>query len=99
MTLTMTARFGSGREVKRIEDEGLLKGAGRFADAFPPAGHLHLKFLRSPHSHARLRAIDASAAKAAPGVIAVYTGAELAAAGVKPIPLAPMFKRPDGSPG
>ena len=96
---TMTARFGSGREVKRIEDEGLLQGAGRFADDFAPAGHVHVRFLRSPHAHARIAAIDPSAALAAPGVLAVYTGAELAAAGVKPIPLAPMFQRPDGSPG
>jgi len=97
--LTMTARFGSGREVKRIEDEGLLKGVGRFADDFAPAGGLHLRFLRSPHAHARIGAIDASAALELPGVVAVYTGAELAAAGVTPLPLAPIFQRPDGSPG
>ena len=96
---TMAARFGSGREVKRIEDAGLLQGVGRFADDFAPQGGAHLRFLRSPHAHARIVAIDASAARSAPGVIAVYTGAELAAAGVKPLPLAPMFKRPDGSPG
>ena len=97
--MAMTARFGSGREVKRIEDEALLKGVGRFADDFAPEGAAHLKFLRSPHAHARVRAIDASAALAAPGVLAVFTGAALAKAGVKPIPLAPMFQRPDGSPG
>ncbi len=97
--LTMTARFGSGREVKRIEDESLLQGLGRFADDFAPAGALRLCFLRSPHAHARIDSIDASAALAAPGVAAVFTGAELAAAGVKPMPLAPMFQRPDGSKG
>jgi carbon-monoxide dehydrogenase large subunit len=97
--LTMTARFGSGREVKRIEDEGLLKGVGRFADDFAPAGGLHLRFLRSPHAHARIVSIDAGAAAEIPGVVAVFTGAQLAAAGVKPLPLAPIFQRPDGSPG
>jgi carbon-monoxide dehydrogenase large subunit len=97
--LTMTARFGSGREVKRIEDEGLLKGAGRFADDFAPPGELHLRFLRSPHAHARIVSIDVSAALASPGVVAVFTGEDLAAAGVKPLPLAPIFHRPDGSPG
>ena len=66
---SMTARFGSGREVKRIEDKGLLLGVGRFADDFAPAGHTHLKFLRSPHAHARILAIDVSAAQALPGVI------------------------------
>jgi carbon-monoxide dehydrogenase large subunit len=97
--ITMAARFGSGREVKRIEDEGLLKGVGRFADDVAPQGALHLKFLRSPHAHARILKIDVEAARAAPGVVAVFTGADLAEAGVKPIPLAPMFKRPDGSAG
>ena len=97
--LTMAARFGSGREVKRIEDESLLLGVGRFADDFAPAGAVHLRFLRSPHAHARIVSLDVREAKAAPGVVAIYTGAELAAAGVKPIPLAPIFKRPDGSPG
>jgi carbon-monoxide dehydrogenase large subunit len=97
--ITMAARFGSGREVKRIEDEGLLKGVGRFADDVAPQGALHLKFLRSPHAHARILSIDVEAARAAPGVVAVFTGADLAEAGVKPIPLAPMFKRPDGSAG
>ncbi len=96
---TMAARFGSGREVKRIEDAGLLQGVGRFADDFAPQGAAHLRFLRSPHAHARILSIDATEALAAPGVLAVYTGVELAAAGVKPLPLAPMFKRPDGSPG
>jgi carbon-monoxide dehydrogenase large subunit len=96
---SMTARFGSGREVRRIEDSGLLQGVGRFADDFAPAGHAHLKFLRSPHAHAALKAVDVGAAQALPGVLAVYTGAGLAAAGVKPIPLAPMFQRPDGSKG
>ena len=97
--ITMAARFGSGREVKRIEDEGLLKGLGRFADDVAPTGALHLKFLRSPHAHARLLGIDVEAAKTAPGVVAIFTGKDLADAGVQPIPLAPMFKRPDGSPG
>ncbi|MDE3176839.1 MAG: xanthine dehydrogenase family protein molybdopterin-binding subunit [Pseudomonadota bacterium] len=97
--LTMAARFGSGREVKRIEDEGLLKGLGRFADDFAPPGGAHLRFLRSPHAHACIRALDVRRAAGAPGVLTVYTGAELAAAGVKALPLAPMFKRPDGSPG
>ena len=97
--VTMATRFGSGREVKRIEDEGLLRGLGRYADDVAPQGLLHLKFLRSPHAHARIVGIAAEAAKAAPGVVAVMTGAELAAAGVLPIPIPPMFQRPDGSPG
>ena len=92
-------RFGSGREVKRIEDAALLAGAGRFADDVSTSAQTYLVFLRSPHAHARIVSIDAAAALAMPGVIAVLTGADLVAAGVKPLPLAPMFTRPDGSPG
>jgi len=92
-------RFGSGREVRRIEDAGLLAGAGRFSDDISRPGQAYLGFLRSPHPHARIVSIDASEALAMPGVVAVVTGADLVADGVKPLPLAPIFKRPDGSPG
>lgn len=92
-------RFGSGREVRRIEDAGLLAGAGRFSDDISLPGQTYLGFLRSPHPHARIRSIDASEALAMPGVVAVLTGTDLIADGVQPLPLAPIFKRPDGSPG
>ena len=91
-------RFGSGQAVRRIEDPGLVAGAGRFVDDVSLPGQLHLSFVRSPHAHARIRGIDAEAARALSGVVAVYTGAELAAAGVQPIPGAAGFARPDGSP-
>src|SRR5271165_6568591 len=96
---SIIGRFGSGREVRRIEDAGLLVGAGRFVDDVSLPSQTYLRFLRSPHAHARIVSIDAEAAKAMPGVLAVLTGADLAAAGVKPIPLAPIFHRPDGSAG
>jgi carbon-monoxide dehydrogenase large subunit len=96
---TTIGRFGSGRDVRRIEDAGLLAGAGRFTDDVSLPSQTHLVFLRSPVAHARIVAIDVSAALALPGVVAVLTGADLAAAGVKPLPVAPIFKRPDGSPG
>ncbi|HLZ66578.1 MAG TPA: xanthine dehydrogenase family protein molybdopterin-binding subunit, partial [Aliidongia sp.] len=92
-------RYGSGREVRRIEDAGLLAGAGRFADDVTAPSQTALCFLRSPHAHARIVSIDSTEALAMPGVIAVLTGADLKAAGVKPLPVAPIFKRPDGSPG
>jgi carbon-monoxide dehydrogenase large subunit len=97
--MTSIGRFGSGREVKRIEDAGLLAGHGRFTDDVSLTGQVYLSLLRSPHAHARIVSIDASAALAMPGVVAVLTGADLVAANVKPLPLAPIFKRPDGSPG
>ncbi|WP_428534812.1 xanthine dehydrogenase family protein molybdopterin-binding subunit [Rhodopila sp.] len=97
--LSTIGRFGSGRDVRRIEDAGLLAGGGHFTDDFSPPGLIQLGFLRSPHAHARIVSIDVAAARAMPGVLAVLTGADLAAAGVQPLPLAPMFQRPDGSPG
>ncbi len=96
-------RFGSGQSVLRIEDDKLLKGLGRFTDdltddsSYPQ--HLILCFVRSPYPHARIVSVDTSAAIAMPGVAAVVTGADLVAAGVKPLPGTVGFKRADGSPG
>ena len=92
-----TSRFGSGQQVKRVEDPALLAGQGQFTDDVAPAGQLHVVFVRSPHAHARIVSIDSAAAKAAPGVVAVFTGAELVQAGVKPLPVVVPFKRADGS--
>ena len=92
------ARFGSGQAVRRIEDDGLLTGRGRYTDDVRPAGQTHLCFVRSPYPHARIAAIDTAAAAALPGVLLVATGADLVAAGVKPIPPSPAFKRADGAP-
>jgi carbon-monoxide dehydrogenase large subunit len=99
VTGTTIGRFGSGRDVRRIEDAGLLSGAGHFTDDFSLPGQTYLSFLRSPHAHAKIVSIDVEAARGMPGVLAVITGADLAAAGVKPLPVAPIFKRPDGSDG
>ena len=92
-------RYGSGREVRRIEDPALLRGEGRFTDDLLREGQTHLVFLRSPYAHARIAGVDTSAAKAVPGVLAVFSGAELNAAGVTPIGPAVPFPRPDGTPG
>jgi carbon-monoxide dehydrogenase large subunit len=78
----MMAGTGIGVSVKRIEDEALLRGRGRFIDDINRHGQAHAVFIRSPHAHARLVRIDATAALAAPGVVAVLTGADLAADGV-----------------
>ena len=91
------SRFGSGQAVRRIEDQTLITGSGRFADDCQAEGQTHLLFLRAPWAHARLIEVDASAARDMPGVLAVITGADLAAAGVGRMP-APTFQRPDGSP-
>ena len=91
-------RFGSGREVRRIEDPALVQGQGRFTDDVTPAGAVYLRFVRSTQAHGRLVSIDTAAALALPGVLAVYTGADLEAAGVTPIAPAAGFQRPDGQP-
>ena len=101
-----TARFGSGQAVRRLEDDALLAGRGRFTDDFiGDAGgdtgaeaQSRLVFVRSPHPHARIASIDAAAARAMPGVLHVVTGADLVAAGVKPLAGSVGFKRADGTP-
>ena len=90
-------RFGSGRAVKRVEDATLLVGQGRFTDNVPVADATHIAFLRSPYAHARIQSIDVAAAAAMPDVLAVYTGEQLARAGVKPMPPPAGFTRADGS--
>jgi aerobic carbon-monoxide dehydrogenase large subunit len=64
----------------RVEDEALLRGQGRYGDDVKPQGALAAYFLRSPHAFARIERIDAAAAKAAKGVVAVFTAADLASA-------------------
>jgi len=91
-------RFGSGLAVKRVEDAALLLGKGQFTDNVLVADQTHIAFLRSPYAHARIKAIDVAGASAVPGVLAVYTGAQLVAAGVKAVPAPGGFKRADGSP-
>jgi aerobic carbon-monoxide dehydrogenase large subunit len=91
-------RFGSGQAIDRVEDAALVAGRGRYTDdvAFP--GQLFLVFVRSTYAHAILKSIDTGAALGMPGVVAIYTGADLDAAGVKPMGGPGGFKRPDGSP-
>ncbi len=92
-----TLRFGSGHTVRRIEDPALITGRGQFTDDLQRAGLAHLVFVRSPHAHATIKDIDFADAIAVPGVIAVITGADLVAAGIKPMPGPPaILHRPDG---
>ena len=90
--------FGSGKDVRRVEDDLLLKGAGQFTDDVAPDGLTHLFFLRSPYAHAEITSIDAQAALAMPGVLLIATGADLVIAGVQPVPGVAGFMRADGTP-
>ncbi|WP_399685587.1 xanthine dehydrogenase family protein molybdopterin-binding subunit [Xenophilus sp.] len=96
--LAEAGRFGSGQAVRRLEDDALLAGRGRYTDDLRTDGQAHLVFQRSPYPHARIVSIDAEAARGMPGVLAVHTGADLVAAGVQPLPGVAGFKRPDGAP-
>ncbi len=93
-----SARFGASRTQKRLEDDRLLQGKGRYSDDVDLPGQAWMVLLRSPHAHARIASIDADEARKAAGVLAVYTAADLAADGIGPIPFPPLFKRADGSP-
>src|SRR5262249_46527718 len=79
-------QFGMGQAVVRKEDLRLLTGGGRYLDDLNLPAQAHAAFLRSPHAHARVAAIDASVASRRPGVIAVLTGKELEADGIAPMP-------------
>lgn len=67
-----------GQSVKRVEDPRLLSGQARYIDDLSVPGMLHAAFVRSPHAHARILSIDTSRAMALDGVVAVFTGADLA---------------------
>ena len=74
-----------GDTPRRVEDTRFLTGSGCYVDDMALDGMLHAVILRSPHAHAAIRGIDLTAARAAPGVVDILTGADLAAAGVGPL--------------
>jgi len=91
-------RFGASRTQKRLEDDRLLVGKGLFSDDRSFADEAALVLVRSPYPHASIKSVHLDAVRKAPGVIAAWTMAELAADGVKHIPTPPLFKRADGQP-
>jgi carbon-monoxide dehydrogenase large subunit len=68
-----------GKRITRIEDSSLLRGGGRYVDDIRLPGMLHVAFVRSPHAHARIVSVDIAAARAIPGVTAVFDGRDIAA--------------------
>ncbi|MDE2229464.1 MAG: xanthine dehydrogenase family protein molybdopterin-binding subunit [Alphaproteobacteria bacterium] len=85
---TRTATIG--QPLRRKEDFRLLTGKGRFSDDFNVAGQVHAVMVRSPHPHARIGRITSAAARAMPGVLGVFTGADCRADGLKPISHSPV---------
>ena len=90
--------FAIGQSVPRFEDPRLLRGGGQYVDdiVLPRMAFGHV--LRSPHAHAKIRKIDTTAAKAAPGVLAVLTGEDWIKSGWGDMPVPATHKRRDGSP-
>jgi carbon-monoxide dehydrogenase large subunit len=85
-----------GQAVKRKEDARFLTGTGQYTDDVSLARQTHAYFLRSPHAHAKIRGIDTAKAKQAPGVVAIYTAADLE--GVNGLPCGWLITSVDGTP-
>src|SRR5438874_510189 len=91
------SKFGIGQPAKRSEDPKLVRGEGRFTDDVNAEGQAYAVMVRSRHAHGVIRGIDTAAARAMPGVLAVYTGADLAATGYGTLKCIVPFKNRDGS--
>ena len=95
-------QFGVGQSVLRKEDNRHLTGRAQFQDDVNLDGQAHAAIFRSPHAHAKIGAVETTKAEASPGVLAVYTGADVAAAGLTPLPCLVLprtgaLKRRDGT--
>jgi carbon-monoxide dehydrogenase large subunit len=95
---SVNMKFGVGQPIRRLEDVRLLTGNGRYQDDQTFHRQTWCVFVRSPHAHARIIGIEISDAGKAPGVIAIYTGAEYAADGIAMPKAAMPRKKRDGSP-
>ncbi|HEV2302320.1 MAG TPA: xanthine dehydrogenase family protein molybdopterin-binding subunit [Stellaceae bacterium] len=90
-------QYGIGQPVRRVEDRRFLTGRGRYLDDIERPRQAYLFVLRSPHAHARVRRIDTAAARAAPGVLAILTGEDLAKDRIGTIPCLSALQNRDGS--
>jgi carbon-monoxide dehydrogenase large subunit len=94
----ISEKFAVGQSVRRVEDPRLVQGLGRYSDDVTLPRQAHAVVVRSPHAHARIRGMDVAAARSAPGVVAVLTGADVAADGLGNLPSDSTRKRRDGAP-
>src|SRR5437879_3726024 len=90
----MITTGGIGQPVRRTEDQRLLTGSGCFSDDVNLPNQAYAAIARAPYAHAQIGAIDTAAVLAMPGVLAVLTGADLQADGIKPFPHAPAAMSP-----
>src|SRR5579863_2031372 len=91
-------RFAIGQPVPRAEDPVLVRGAGHYSDDFSRPGQAYAVMVRSPYAHGMIRGIDTAEARAVPGVLAVYTAADLEAGGIVPMPARQVMNNRDGTP-
>src|SRR5262249_55335450 len=87
-----------GQPVRRVEDRRFITGRGNYLDDISRPRQACAFMLRSPHAHARIRAVDATAVASAPGVLGVYTGEDLARDGLGTIPCLSAVTNREGSP-
>ncbi len=90
-------QFGIGQPVRRVEDRRFITGRGTYLDDINRPRQAYAFMLRSPYAHARIRAVDTTAAASAPGVLAVFTGEDLARDGLGTIPCLSAVTNRDGS--
>jgi carbon-monoxide dehydrogenase large subunit len=91
-------KYGVGQPVRRKEDDTLVRGKGKYTDDFNLPRQAYAWIVRSSHAHGIIRGIDTSAAKAMPGVLGVWTGTDLNAAGYGPFTCGLPLKSRDGTP-
>src|SRR3954449_6355004 len=91
-------KYGVGQPVRRKEDDTLVRGKGKYTDDFTLPGQAYCFMVRSSHAHGIIKGIETAAAKAMPGVLGVWTGKELEAAGYNPFTCGLPLKSRDGSP-
>lgn len=91
-------KFGIGQPAARVEDQRLTTGQGSFIDDINLENQSHAIFVRSPHAHAKILEIDTTDSRALPGVLAIYTAADLEADGIGHVPCLAPTKNEDGSP-
>jgi carbon-monoxide dehydrogenase large subunit len=92
------SKFGISQPVRRVEDARFVTGLGRYTDDITLAGQCFGYVLRSPHAAAHIRVLDTQTAKTSPGVLGVYTQADLAADGIGDLPCVIPLKNRDGTP-
>src|SRR5438874_60879 len=91
-------RFAIGQPVPRSDDPVLLRGEGHYSDDFNLPGQAYAVIVRSPMAHGLIHKIETSVARAVPGVLAVYTAADLEKGGIGPLPARQVMNNRDGTP-